>query len=239
MIIKGYDTDEIKENFDKVRSLISEAAAKSPNGKPPILLAATKTVPVEVINYAAEHFGLTDIGENRVQELMEKYDSLDPRLRVHFIGNLQKNKVKYLIGRTVLIHSVDNTALAAEISRRSLATGIVTDVLVEVNIADEASKSGVSPNEALAFAESLSQFEGIRVRGFMTMAPAGSSDEEYHKYFKKTYRIFIDFSAKKSDNIIEPVLSMGMSDSFIAATEEGSTIVRIGTALFGKRRYDI
>ncbi|HOQ13585.1 MAG TPA: alanine racemase, partial [Bacillota bacterium] len=93
--------------------------------------------------------------------------------------------------------------------------------------------------EALAFAESLSQFEGIRVRGFMTMAPAGSSDEEYHKYFKKTYRIFIDFSAKKSDNIIEPVLSMGMSDSFIAATEEGSTIVRIGTALFGKRRYDI
>lgn len=239
MIIKGYDTDEIKENFDKVRSLISEASAKSPNGKPPILLAATKTVPVEVINYAAEHFGLTDIGENRVQELMEKYDSLDPRLRVHFIGNLQKNKVKYLIGRTVLIHSVDNTALAAEISRRSLAAGIVTDVLVEVNIADEASKSGVSPNEALAFAESLSQFEGIRVRGFMTMAPAGSSDEEYHKYFKKTYRIFIDFSAKKSDNIIEPVLSMGMSDSFIAATEEGSTIVRIGTALFGKRRYDI
>lgn len=239
MIIKGYDTDEIKENFDKVRSLISEAAAKSPNGKPPILLAATKTVPVEVINYAAEHFGLTDIGENRVQELMEKYDSLDPRLRVHFIGNLQKNKVKYLIGRTVLIHSVDNTALAAEISRRSLAAGIVTDVLVEVNIAEEASKSGVSPNEALAFAESLSQFEGIRVRGFMTMAPAGSSDEEYHKYFKKTYRIFIDFSAKKSDNIIEPLLSMGMSDSFIAATEEGSTIVRIGTALFGKRRYDI
>lgn len=239
MIIKGYDTDEIKENFDKVRSLISEASAKSPNGKPPILLAATKNVPVEVINYAAEHFGLTDIGENRVQELMEKYDSLDPRLRVHFIGNLQKNKVKYLIGRTVLIHSVDNTALAAEISRRSLATGIVTDVLVEVNIAEEASKSGVSPNEALAFAESLSQFEGIRVRGFMTMAPAGSSDEEYHKYFKKTYRIFIDFSAKKSDNIIEPVLSMGMSDSFIAATEEGSTIVRIGTALFGKRRYDI
>lgn len=239
MIIKGYDTDEIKENFDKVRSLISEASAKSPNGKPPILLAATKTVPVEVINYAAEHFGLTDIGENRVQELMEKYDSLDPRLRVHFIGNLQKNKVKYLIGRTVLIHSVDNTALAAEISRRSLAAGIVTDVLVEVNIAEEASKSGVSPNEALAFAESLSQFEGIRVRGFMTMAPAGSSDEEYHKYFKKTYRIFIDFSAKKSDNIIEPVLSMGMSDSFIAATEEGSTIVRIGTALFGKRRYDI
>lgn len=239
MIIKGYDTDEIKENFDKVRSLISEASAKSPNGKPPILLAATKTVPVEVINYAAEHFGLTDIGENRVQELMEKYDSLDPRLRVHFIGNLQKNKVKYLIGRTVLIHSVDNTALAAEISRRSLAAGIVTDVLVEVNIAEEASKSGVSPNEALAFAESLSQFEGIRVRGFMTMAPAGSSEEEYHKYFKKTYRIFIDFSAKKSDNIIEPVLSMGMSDSFIAATEEGSTIVRIGTALFGKRRYDI
>lgn len=238
MIIKGYDTDEIKANFDRVRSLISEAAAKSPNGKPPILLAATKTVPVEVINYAAEHLGLTDIGENRAQELLQKYDLLDPRLRVHFIGNLQKNKVKYLIGRTALIHSVDSDALAAEINRRSIAAGVVTDVLVEINIAEEASKGGVSPSEALAFAESIMQYKGIRVRGFMTMAPAGSSDEEYHKYFKKTYRFFIDFSAKKLDNIIDPVLSMGMSDSFIAATEEGSTIVRVGTALFGKRRYD-
>jgi pyridoxal phosphate enzyme (YggS family) len=239
MIIKGYDTDELKANFERVRSLISEAAAKSPSKKSPTLLAATKTVPVEVINYAAEHFGLTDIGENRVQELMEKYDYLDPRLRVHFIGNLQRNKVKYLIGRTVMIHSVDNSELAAEISRRSLNAGIVTDVLVEINIAEEASKSGVPPSEALFFAESIMKYEGIRVRGFMTMAPAGLSDKEYHKYFNKTYRIFIDFSAKKSDNVREPVLSMGMSGSFIAAIEEGSTVVRIGTALFGRRRCDI
>ncbi len=234
-IISGYDAEEIERNFDTVRSNLIDAAARSGCGKTPLLIAATKTVPVEVINYAAEHFGLTDIGENRVQELLAKYDSLDRSLRIHFIGSLQCNKVKYIIDKVSMIHSVDRAELAEEISRRALEHGIVMDVLVEVNIGRELSKGGVMPDEAVDFACDIDKLPGISVRGMMTMAPKCVEKDKYSEFFCQTRNLFIDFSSKRMHNIIEPVLSMGMSDSYVEAAENGATAVRVGTALFGRR----
>ena len=234
-VILGYDTDVLRQNFARVRGDLIRAAADLPGGVPPLLIAATKTVPVEVINFAAAELGLTDIGENRVQELLEKYDRLDPSLRVHFIGGLQCNKVKYIIDKVSMIHSVDSLRLAEEISRRAQERGIVMDVLAEVNIGREKSKDGVLPEEAAEFAIKIAELPGISVRGIMTMAPKCDENSDYRKYFEETYRIFVDFLRKKRHNIIEPVLSMGMSDSYTAATASGATAVRVGSALFGHR----
>lgn len=233
--ICGYDADALRRNFENVRAGLAEAGARSPSGHAPHLIAATKTVPVEVINYAAENLGLTDIGENRVQELLDKYDRLSPSLRVHFIGSLQCNKVKYIIDKVSMIHSVDSVRLAEEISRRAEASGKKMDVLAEVNIGRETSKGGVMPEEAVDFALRISDFPGLSVRGLMTMAPKCDEKSDYDKYFEETYALFVDFLRKKRHNIIEPVLSMGMSDSYLSAAEKGATAVRVGTALFGRR----
>ncbi len=234
-IICGYDTDVLRGNFEEVRENLRLAGERSPRGRAPELIAATKTVPVEVINYAAENLGLSHIGENRVQELCEKYDRLDPTLTVDFIGKLQTNKVKYIIDKVAMIHSVDSVHLADEISRQAVKAGRTVDVLAEVNIGREASKSGVMPEDAVDFALRISELPGISVRGIMTMAPKCDEKSDYYKYFEETYRIFVDFLRKKRHNIIEPVLSMGMSDSYVAAAEKGATAVRVGSALFGAR----
>ena len=201
------------------------------------LLAASKTVPAEELLYAAEHLGLTLIGENRPQELTEKYPALAGKIEQHFIGHLQTNKVKQVVGRVSVIESVDSEHLAAEIDRRSAALGIVTDILVEVNSGREENKGGILPEEVLSAAGCFSAFPHLRVRGLMTMAPVCAEKEEYRKYFQETYSIFIDFLAKNKHNIIEPILSMGMSDSYEIAVEEGATEVRVGSALFGRRLY--
>ncbi len=234
-MICGYDTDVLRRNFETVRENLKTAGELSPWGKPPLLVAATKTVPVEVINYAAENLGLTHIGENRVQELLEKYDRLDPHLTLHFIGKLQTNKVKYIVDKVKMIHSVDSEGLAREISRQAVKAGLTMDVLVEVNIGREESKGGVMPEDAVDFALKTADLPGISVRGIMTMAPKCDEKSDYRKYFEETYRIFVDFLRKKRHNIIEPVLSMGMSDSYVTAAETGATAVRIGSALFGRR----
>ena len=218
-----------------MRGELERAGERSPSGRAPLLIAATKTVPVEVINFAASELGLTDIGENRVQELLGKCDRFDRSLRVHFIGKLQCNKVKYIIDRVSMIHSVDSLKLAEEISRRAVAAGRKMDVTAEVNIGREPAKSGVMPEEAVDFALRIADLPGLSVRGMMTMAPKCDEKSDYGKYFEETYRIFVDFLRKKRHNIIEPVLSMGMSDSYAAAAEKGATAVRVGTALFGRR----
>ena len=233
--ILGYDKDALGQNFKRVRGELRDAGEASPTGRTPLLIAATKTVPAEVINYAASELGLTDIGENRVQELLDKYDRLDPSLRIHFIGQLQTNKVKYIIDRVSMIHSVDSVKLAEEISRRAESAGRVMDVTAEVNIGREHSKGGVMPEEAVDFALRIAELPGISVRGFMTMAPKCDEKSDYIKYFEETYRFFVDFLRKTRHNIIEPVLSMGMSDSYDIAARCGATAVRVGTALFGHR----
>ena len=231
--------EEIAQNFTVVREKMREAAARRTIAKtsPPRLLAATKHVPPGEINDAVDRLGLELIGENRVDELLEKYPYLDPRAELHFIGTLQTNKVRYIIDKVRMVHSLDSVKLAAEIEKQAAKRGLVMDVLAEVNIGGEAAKSGVLPAETDEFLCAVSEFTHLRLRGLMTMAPKCGAAEEYRKYFRETYQIFIDILTKKTHNIVEPVLSMGMSASYETAIEEGADIVRVGQAPFSARVY--
>ena len=226
------DYSYIKRNLEQIRENIKEAQKSSPYRDEVTLLVATKYATAEQINAAAE-YGVRDIGENRVQQLLEKYDRLDKeKLNIHFIGSLQKNKVKYIVDKVCMIHSVDSVELAREIDKRCEKINKVMDVLVEINIGEEEAKGGISPSEIYAFLDEISQFSHICVRGIMTMAPKCEKKEEFTKYFKETYSIFLDISHKKLHNIDRTVLSMGMSDSYTVAVSEGASLVRVGRAVF-------
>ena len=228
--------EQLKANVLELRDRIAQAVNKGGKGKNVTLLAATKTVPAEVINYVTQELGVTDIGENRVQELLDKYDGLDlNNVKLHFIGKLQTNKVKYIIDKVDMIHSLDSIKLAREIDSRAKKIGKVMDVLVEINSGREENKSGILPEDVTGFLEQLTEFSNINVRGFMTIAPVCAEKDEYKKYFRETYSIFIDNLQNKHHNICVELLSMGMTGSFEAAIEEGSDIVRIGSAIFGSR----
>ena len=226
----------IKENYRRVQDNIREAMAKRRAGSGPVrLLAATKTVQPDAILFAVDHLGLDLIGENRTTELVEKYPALEGRVEQHFIGHLQTNKVKQVVGRVSLIESVDSLRLAQEIGRRSEMLGITTDILVEINSGREPNKGGVMPENARDAVREFGLLSGIRVRGLMTMAPVCANIEDSRKYFRETYAIFIDIFEKNKHNIIEPILSMGMSSTYGIAIEEGATEVRVGQAIFGCR----
>lgn len=229
---------ELSENYVRVLEMI-EAAKKTRGGdKPVTLLAATKTVPAEDICYLIENCGLKLCGENHAQEFTDKYDAVHAAgAEMDFIGHLQTNKVKYIVGKARLIHSLDSIKLAEEINSRAEKLGVEQKVLVEVNIGEEENKTGVNPGEVGEFLKELETYPAIKVCGMMTMAPKCEEINEFRKYFKESYRIFLDFFAKKTHNIGEPVLSMGMSDSFECAIEEGADIVRLGSIIFGKRKY--
>ena len=209
----------------------AEGAGRTPGDV--TLLAATKYATVEQIN-ALPALGVHDIGENRVQALLEKWDALDrDNLRVHFIGSLQKNKVKYIADKVCMIHSLDSVELAREIDKQCKKQGRVMDVLVEINCAHEENKGGVAPELARAFCLEITQFEAIRVCGFMTMAPKCPEKAQYYKYFSETFDLCLDIWAKTLHNIDIPmIMSMGMSDSYDAAIACGSTLVRVGSGLF-------
>ena len=229
---------ELSENYARVLEMI-EAAKKTRGGdKPVTLLAATKTVPAEDICYLIENCGLKLCGENHAQEFTDKYDAVRAAgAEMDFIGHLQTNKVKYIVGKARLIHSLDSIKLAEEINSRAEKLGVEQKVLVEVNIGEEENKTGVNPGEVGEFLKELETYPAIKVCGMMTMAPKCEEINEFRKYFKESYRIFLDFFSKKTHNIGEPVLSMGMSDSFECAIEEGADIVRLGSIIFGKRKY--
>ncbi len=229
---------ELSENYARVLEMI-EAAKKTRGGdKPVTLLAATKTVPAEDICYLIENCGLKLCGENHAQEFTDKYDAVRAAgAEMDFIGHLQTNKVKYIVGKARLIHSLDSIKLAEEINSHAEKLGVEQKVLVEVNIGEEENKTGVNPGEVGEFLKELETYPAIKVCGMMTMAPKCEEINEFRKYFKESYRIFLDFFAKKTHNIGEPVLSMGMSDSFECAIEEGADIVRLGSIIFGKRKY--
>ena len=199
------------------------------------LLAAVKSGEIEEIRYLHRKLGICDLGENRVQQFLEHYEAMkeDENIRWHFIGSLQTNKVKYLIDKVCMIHSLDSLRLAAEIEKQASKIGRVMDVLVEINSGEEESKGGVLPADAEAFCLALADFPHIRLRGFMTMAPKCENSAQYFEYFEETSRLVLDIWQKKLHNIIEsPILSMGMSDSFEAAIACGSTMVRVGRGLF-------
>ncbi len=225
------------ENFADINARIAKAAEKT--GRKPsdiLLLAATKTIDIEVINHGIEK-GLMAIGENRVQEFLSKEDALDAKADRHFIGHLQSNKAKDIVGKVSLIQSVHSVKLAKVISDLSVKRGIVTDILLEVNIGNEESKSGFLKDEVFKSLEEIVKFPGVFVRGLMTIPPICENCEKNRGYFKEMYNLFLDIKGKKIDNSNMELLSMGMSDDFEIAVEEGANIVRVGTALFGKRIY--
>lgn len=226
------------QNYREIKENIACAAKKS--GRAPddiILLAATKTVDTEFINYAIGE-GIEYIGENRVQEFLSKEEQYAPAHR-HFIGHLQTNKVKDIVGRVELIHSVDSIKLAREISKQSEKRGIVSDILLEINIGNEESKSGFSAEGVSDAAREIAALPAIRIKGLMAIPPVCEAKEDNRKYFRAMYKLFIDIKAQKIDNSSMEILSMGMSDDYDVAISEGANLVRIGTALFGKRNYNI
>lgn len=223
----NYDKERIKENIEKITAELNGRAT---------LLAATKTIPPEIINYAAD-CGIRVIGENRVNELLEKYNAIDKdRLELHFIGHLQTNKVKYIIDKVSLIHSVDSFKLAEEIDRQAKRSNKRMDILVEVNIANEPTKSGILFEEVADFTDKILSLDNIRLRGLMAIPPKCENSQENSVYFKKIGKKFIDISHKIVDNSIIGLLSIGMSGDYLSAVENGSSIVRIGSAIFGERQ---
>ena len=199
------------------------------------LMSAVKSADVEEINYIHKALGVSDIGENRVQQLLERWDKLDKEgLRVHFIGSLQTNKVKYIIDKVYLIHSLDSERLAAEIDKQAKKHGIRARVLVEINSGNEESKGGIEPSDAEAFCLGLAKYESIELCGFMTMAPRCDRREDYYHYFNKTRELgdHIWYNVLHLEN--DPIFSMGMSESFEEAIMCGSNMVRVGRSMFSK-----
>ncbi len=226
----------LKKNLQCVKDTIKNTVSKVSTNKDVTLLLATKTVPADVINYVTQELGVSYIGENKVQELLDKYEKLNlDGVELHFIGKLQTNKVKYIIDKVDMIHSLDSLKLAKEIDSRAKKIGKVMKVLVEINSGREENKSGILPEDVPSFLENLTQFENILVKGFMTIAPVCVEKEDIRKYFQETYSFFIDNLGNKHHNIDVELLSMGMTDSYTVAIEEGSNLVRIGSAVFGSR----
>ena len=224
------------ENYPKILADIAIAAEKS--GRRPediILLGATKTVSAEAVNHAISG-GLGYIGENKVQELLDKWPYIEGEVHRHFIGHLQTNKVKYIIDKVEMIESVHSVKLAEEINKRARAIDKIMDILLEVNIGAEESKSGFAPSELESAIKAISKLENVKVRGLMTIPPV-SEGEELKKYFTKMQELFVDIRDKNIDNICMDYLSMGMSSDFAEAILCGANIVRVGTSLFGARYY--
>lgn len=205
-------------------------------GCPVQIMAVTKTVSPEIVTEVAEQ-GITLLGENRVQEFLEKRLKYPRNCSIHFIGTLQTNKVKYLVDKVDMIQSVDSISLAKEIEKRCAAIGRVMDILVEVNIAQEPAKSGVFPQKLLPLLLEISQMPHVKVRGLMTIGPVTALEEEKRICFRKMHEIYIDIQNQSLHNIDMSILSMGMSADYAIAIQEGATLVRLGTALFGKRSY--
>ena len=228
------DLSYMNRNYAGIRERIA-AAAKRVGREPPLLVAAVKYTDAEHINYLHRVLGVNDVGENRVQQLLEHWETVDREgLRFHFIGTLQSNKVKYIIDKVDLIHSCDSLSLAKEIDKQAAKHDRVMDVLCEINSGREPNKSGVMPEEAADFCLALGNFSHVCLRGFMTMAPICEKKEDYRKFFQETYRQGLDIWAKKLHNIGRPIFSMGMSGSFEVAIEEGADLVRVGRALFAE-----
>lgn len=232
--------NNIEYNYKTICENIAKAAQRSGRKYEDItFLAATKTVEAEYINYAIS-LGLNHIGENRVQELLSKYESYDlENTKLHMIGHLQTNKVRQIVDKVDMIESVDSFKLAKEISLQSEKRNISTDILIEVNIGGEESKSGISPDELDELICQISELPAIKVQGLMTIPPICENKQKIFGYFENMRKLFIDISSKKIDNISMNVLSMGMSDDYVEAIESGATLVRIGSALFGARNYNI
>ncbi len=228
----------VLENLKVIRDRVAAAAEKSGRSAEEVrIMAVTKTVAPELVNVAINN-GINLLGENRVQEYLDKRDSYLAGTETHFIGHLQTNKVKYIIDKVSMIQSVDSVKLAKEISKNAVKNNLTMDVLVEINIGDEGSKSGIEADGAEDLVREIAELEAIRVKGIMSIPPICEKKEQSLNYFSRLKQIFVDIGAKNIDNVYMEHLSMGMSQDFEAAIEMGANIVRIGSALFGQRQYN-
>lgn len=227
----------IRENIDAVNRIKGEAAVKSGRKAEDVLLCAvTKTRTADEINEAIDA-GITDIGENKVQEIMDKFDSVKP-VRWHLIGHLQTNKVKYIIDKVSMIHSVDSLHLAQEIDKRAAQHGITMDILIQVNSAQEESKFGISTDETEGMIRDiLDKCPNIRIRGLMCIAPFAENPEDVRVYFAQVKKLYDEYRSIEHKNLDFKYLSMGMSHDYEVAILEGSNLIRVGTAIFGERDY--
>ena len=229
----------IKEQISEVRKNIEEACKRA--GRDPkevTLIAVSKTKPVPMLEEAYEA-GARDFGENKVQEILEKCPRMPEDARFHMIGHLQRNKVKQVLPHAVLIHSVDSLRLAEQIDQEAEKLGITAKILLEVNVAKEESKFGMMPEEVPEMVEQISLLPHLQIEGLMTIAPFVDDPEKNRPVFQKLYQLSVDIKKKNIDNVCMDVLSMGMTGDYQVAVEEGATLVRVGTGIFGERNYEV
>ena len=227
----------LKENYEEVQKKITEACKRAGRNREEVtLIAVSKTKPVEMLSEIYD-LGERNFGENKVQELTEKEEVLPKDIHWHMIGHLQRNKVKYIIDKVAMIHSVDSLRLAQTIEQEAAKKDLVMPILLEVNVAEEESKFGLATNEVLPLLEKISIFSHIKVMGLMTIAPFVKNPEENREVFRTLKKLSVDINAKNINNVNMSVLSMGMTGDYQVAVQEGSTMVRVGTGIFGERNY--
>ncbi len=228
----------LKDNYASVEEKIAAACARAGRDRSEVtLIAVSKTKPVEMLREVYDA-GARDFGENKVQEICEKYDRLPADIKWHMIGHLQRNKVKQVIDKVVLIHSVDSYRLAQEISVQAQKKGLIIPILIEVNIAEEESKFGISAEDTIQLVEEIAVLPNLKIRGLMTIAPYVVDAEKNRLYFRQIKQLSVDIKNKNIDNVSMDILSMGMTGDYEVAIEEGATMVRVGTGIFGARNYN-
>ena len=229
----------IKENLAEVEAKICAACERAGRDRSEVtLITVSKTNPVVRLKEAMD-CGVTIFGENKVQEMLEKMEELPDSLEWHMIGHLQRNKVKYIMGKVALIHSVDSLRLAQEISKEAVKQGTEENILVEINVAEEESKFGITTEEAIQLVEEIAKLPSIHVKGLMTIAPFVDNPEENRQVFQALKKLSVDIKQKNIDNVTMDVLSMGMTNDYEVAIEEGATMIRVGTGIFGRRSYNL
>lgn len=229
----------LKENIDNVRANIKRACERAKRNVDEVtLIAVSKTKPLSDIEELIT-YGETEFGENKVQELVDKYEHVSKPVDWHLIGHLQTNKVKYIVDKACLIHSVDSVHLAKEIEKEAAKHNVIVNILIQVNIAHEDTKFGIDATEIYNMIDEIKDYEHVRVKGLMTIAPFVDNPEENRVHFRNLHQLLLDIKSKNIDNIDMSILSMGMTNDYEVAIEEGATMVRVGTGIFGKRNYNI
>lgn len=227
------------ENLKKVEDNVDAACRKAGRSRDEVtLIAVSKTKPVEMLSTIYNQ-GIRDFGENKVQEMCDKMEQLPSDIRWHMIGHLQTNKVKYIVGHTTLIHSVDSLHLAKEIEKQAEKKDVTVDILVEINIAEEESKFGIHKEETYELVRQIAALPHVHICGLMTIAPYVENPEDNRMYFRGIRQLSVDIAEQNIDNVDMDVLSMGMTGDYMVAIEEGATMVRVGTGIFGERNYNI
>ena len=229
----------LRDNLAKVEENIKLACEKAGRDREEVtLIAVSKTKPVEMLQEIYDE-NIRDFGENKVQEMCDKIEIMPKDIKWHMIGHLQTNKVKYIVDKVELIHSVDSFHLAKEIQKQAVKKDVIVPILIEVNIAQEESKFGIHKDETIQLVKEIASLDHIKIKGLMTIAPFVDNPEDNRKYFKGIKQLSVDINNENIDNVDMNVLSMGMTGDYTVAIEEGATLVRVGTGIFGERNYNI